>query len=104
MTVKAITDANYEAETNTGVTLTDFWATWCGPCKMQAPVIEALADELPAVKFVSMDVDQNSAVPSDLGIRSIPTLLVKKDGEVVERIVGYTPAHELNAILAQYVD
>ena len=102
MAVQDITDANFADATDTGVTLTDFWATWCGPCRMQSPVVETVAESMPEVKFNKMDVDQNPAAAQEFGIMAIPTLLVKKDGEVVERLTGFTPAHQLEAILAKY--
>ncbi|MGY1576037.1 thioredoxin [Pediococcus pentosaceus] len=102
--VEAITDANFEEKTNTGVTLTDFWATWCGPCRMQSPVVEQLADEMgDKVSFSKMDVDQNPETARNFGIMSIPTLLVKKDGAVVDSIVGYHSKEQLAEILDQYI-
>lgn len=102
--VEAITDQNFKDETKDGVVLTDFWATWCGPCKMQSPVVEKLAEERQDVKFTKMDVDQNPNTPKEFGIMAIPTLLIKKDGEVVDRITGYTPKEKLDEILDQYTD
>lgn len=102
--VKDITDANFEEETNEGVALVDFWATWCGPCRMQSPIIDELDEEMgDKVNFSKMDVDANPNTPQKFGIMGIPTLLVKKDGEVVEKLVGYTPKEKLEEILAQYV-
>ena len=88
--VAATTDKTFTTDTASGVTLTDFWATWCGPCRMQSPVVEQLADEMgDKVTFNKMDVDANPETASNFGIMSIPTLLVKKDGEVVDTLVGY---------------
>lgn len=102
--VKAITDANFESETKEGVVLVDFWATWCGPCRMQSPIIEELDEEMgDQVKFTKMDVDANPNTPQQFGIMGIPTLLIKKDGEVVEKLVGYTPKEALTDVLEQYV-
>lgn len=105
MAVLETTDATFVQDTANGVTLTDFWATWCGPCRMQSPVIEALAEELgDKVTFNKMDVDANQATPQEFGIMSIPTLLVKKDGEVVETIIGYHSKEQLTNVLSQYID
>lgn len=102
--VEAITDANFEEKTGTGVTLTDFWATWCGPCRMQSPVVEQLADEMgDQVNFTKMDVDQNPETARKFGIMSIPTLMVKKDGAVVDTIVGYHSKEQLAKILNKYL-
>lgn len=87
---QAITDKDFATETDEGLVLIDFWATWCGPCRMQAPILEQLSEEYDEdeVKIVKMDVDENPATPASFGIMSIPTLLLKKDGEVVEKAVG----------------
>lgn len=101
--VKAITDTNFEEETKEGIVLVDFWATWCGPCRMQSPIIEQLDDEIgDQVTFAKMDVDENPATAQNFGIMSIPTLMIKKDGEIVEKLIGYTPKEKLEQILDQY--
>ncbi|UJF14645.1 thioredoxin [Jeotgalibaca sp. MA1X17-3] len=103
--VKAITDAEFKTETDEGVVLVDFWATWCGPCRMQSPIIDELDTEIgDKVKFMKMDVDENPSTPQEFGIMGIPTLLVKKDGEVVEKLVGYTPKEALEEILEKYTN
>ena len=98
------TDKTFVDDTATGVTLTDFWATWCGPCRMQSPVVEELSEEMNDVKLTKMDVDENPETASSFGIMSIPTLMVKKNGEVVDTIVGYHDKSQLKKILDQYVD
>ena len=102
--VDEITDATFEEETSEGVVLIDFWATWCGPCKMQSPVIDQLSEERQDVNFYKMDVDQNQETARNLGIMAIPTLLIKKDGKIVDRLTGYTPKEKLEQILDQYTD
>ena len=102
--VEEISGKSFENETSEGVVLTEFWATWCGPCKMQSPVIEQLSQEMDDVKFTSVDVDQNQDLAKDLGIMAIPTLIIKKDGKIVDRLTGYTPKEKLEQILDQYAD
>lgn len=104
MTVKAVEDATFEKETSSGVTITDFWATWCGPCRMQSPVLEALSEEVDNVEFVKMDVDANPETPAKFSIRAIPTLLVQKDGEIVERLTGFHTKDQLANVLAKYTN
>lgn len=88
--VTELTDQTFDEKTNNGVTFTDFWATWCGPCRMQSPVIEQLAEEMgDKVFFSKVDVDANQETAAKFGIMSIPTMLIKKDGQVVDTIVGY---------------
>ncbi|MCH4009731.1 thioredoxin [Companilactobacillus sp.] len=100
-----ITDKTFEDETSKGVTLTDFWATWCPPCKMQGPILDQLDQEIgDKVKFTKMDVDANPATPTGFGIMSIPTLIIKKDGQVVEKLVGLHQKAQLKEVLAKYRD
>lgn len=100
--VQAITDSNFKAKTDAGLTLTDFWATWCGPCKMQSPIIEELAEEIDFADIYKIDVDENQDTAQELGIMSIPTLLIKKDGEIVEKLVGFHDKEQLKAILSKH--
>jgi thioredoxin 1 len=71
-----------------GVTIVDFWAEWCGPCHMIAPILEEMGEERPELKILKVDVDKNSALAEDFGIQSIPTLLIFKNKELVDRVVG----------------
>ena len=80
--------------------LVDFWAQWCGPCRMVAPVVEELAEEYEGrISFGKVDVDQNPKIASQFGIMSIPTLLIFKDGSPVSNIVGFRPKAELKRSL-----
>ena len=84
--------------------LVDFWAEWCGPCKMIAPIVEELAEEYDGkVKFVNLDVDSNPLVATRFAIRSIPTLLVFKDGQPVDQMVGAVPKVTLKRRLEQFI-
>ncbi len=87
--VVAVTDNEFSAKINKGVTLVDFWATWCGPCKALAPVIDSLATEYDGkISVLKMDVDNNPTTPSKFQVKGIPTVIVFKDGKEVDRIVG----------------
>jgi thioredoxin 1 len=92
LSIAAVTDASFELEVLQAgqPVLVDFWATWCAPCRMIAPVVEQVAKELDGrIKVMKMDIDANPATPGRLGIMSIPTLIIFKDGQPAERTVGY---------------
>lgn len=101
---QAITDKEFIEKTDNGLVLIDFWATWCGPCRMQSPILDQLSEEYSEseVKIVKMDVDENPETPASFGIMSIPTLVLKKDGEVVEKAVGVHSKEQLKAMIDQY--
>ena len=102
--VKVFTDENFETETNKGVVLVDFWATWCGPCRMQAPIIEQLADEMgDKVTIGKLDVDANPKTAQSFGIMSIPTLLIKKEDLVVDQLVGVHMIDQLKQALEKHL-
>ena len=98
--LQGVNDQNFNEETKEGVVLVDFWATWCGPCRMQSPIVDELDDVMgDEVTFCKMDVDENPETARAFGVMSIPTLVIKKDGEEVERLVGYTQKEKLQSIL-----
>lgn len=84
--------------------LVDFWATWCGPCKMIAPSLEELSEEMPNVKFVKVDIDKNGVYAAQLGIMSIPTLLIYKNGEVVGKQIGAMPKDAIKSFIESFID
>ena len=84
-----LTPENFEAVTNAGVSLVDFWAPWCGPCRMIAPVIEELAEEFEGTANIcKVNTDEQQDLAVKYGIRSIPTIIFMKDGEIVDQMVG----------------
>ena len=105
--VKEFTDANFEDDVTKSEipVLVDFWATWCGPCKAIAPLIEEIAEQYEGqVKVGKLDVDQNQNSAMKYGVRSIPTLLIMKDGEVINQIVGSVPKTEITDKLESIIN
>ncbi len=99
-----LTNENFEATVNEGVSLVDFWAPWCGPCRMIAPVIEELAGDFEGkANICKVNTDEQQELATKFAVRSIPTILLMKDGEIVETMVGAASkaafAEKLNALL-----
>ena len=98
MSTKAVTDASFATDVLSAdkPVLVDFWADWCGPCKMIAPALEEIADELSdKLSIVKMDIMENTRVPGDIGVQSIPLLVLFKDGKPVAQKLGAAPKSQL---------
>ncbi|HET7656873.1 MAG TPA: thioredoxin [Bacillales bacterium] len=103
MAIVKATDQNFTEETSEGLVLADFWAEWCGPCKMIAPVLEEIDTEMSdKVKIVKLDVDNNQETAGNFGVMSIPTLIFFKNGEIVDKVVGYQPKEALVEVINKH--
>ena len=99
-----LTTDNFVDETGKGVVMVDFWATWCVPCRAMAPVIEEIADQtIGKVKVGKVDIDQNGPLANKFGIQSIPTILIFKDGQLMETFIGVQSKAALVNALSKYV-
>ncbi len=104
MSTLVSTDADFAANIASGVTLVDFWAEWCGPCQIMLPRLEELASKVEGkAKIMKHDVDAHSATPSQFRIMSIPTIIVFKDGQPVEKFVGVQDTSVLEAAIAKHI-
>ena len=104
--VLAVTDGDFQNEVldHKGLAVVDFWATWCGPCRMVAPILDQLASEYAGkVKITKVDVDANQKTAATFSVRSIPTLLFIKDGKVVDQVVGALPKAQLQTYIDKHV-
>ena len=102
MAAIVITKENFDSEVlkAEGTVLVDFWATWCGPCRMLSPIVDEVASERPDVKVGKINVDEQPELAQQFGIMSIPTLLVFKNGEKVQESVGLIPKEKVEALLS----
>ena len=104
--VAAATDSNFETDVvkSSQLTLVDFWAEWCGPCRLLGPTIEQIADEYSGkMKVFKMNVDENPNTPSQFHIRGIPTVIFFKDGKVVDQLVGNQPKQAITQIIQKHL-
>ena len=92
-----LTNDNFEIEIQDGVCVVDFFATWCGPCKMLAPVFEELSGEMEGAKFFKVDVDQALDVARKFAITTVPTMIIFKDGQPVDKMIGFLPKEHIKA-------
>ena len=98
-----LSDANFKDEISKGKTVVDFWAAWCGPCRMIAPVIEQLASERSDLRFGKLNVDQNPRTASSFNVQGIPLLVFFKDGVEKGRVVGAVPRQKIESAISQYL-
>lgn len=101
---KEITDAEFvkEVEQSQGVVFVDFWAPWCGPCVMMAPVFDKMAEKYPDIKFVKVNTTNDMEKAGELGVTGIPCIIVFKDGKEVERLVGFRPEPAFEEAVKKY--
>ncbi len=105
--VKEVTDETFEQEVEQveGVAMVDFWAAWCGPCRIVSPIVDQLAEEYAGqVKVAKVDVDSSQRTAMRFNIRSIPSILFFKDGQHVDTVIGAVPKHHLEQRLKQHLD
>ncbi|HCV9036190.1 thioredoxin [Staphylococcus aureus] len=104
MAIVKVTDADFDSKVESGVQLVDFWATWCGPCKMIAPVLEELAADYEGkADILKLDVDENPSTAAKYEVMSIPTLIVFIDGQPVDKVVGFQPKENLAEVLDKHL-
>ncbi len=98
--IKELNDQTFDSQIKTGVALVDFWAPWCGPCRMQAPILEQVASKIGGKAVIAkLNVDDYGEIAARYGIRGIPTLILFKDGEPIQQMVGLQPEQRLIAAI-----
>lgn len=104
MSIASITDQSFLAEVETeGTVLVEFWASWCPPCKTILPVLEQLSEELPDLKIVKLNVDDEPETPGRFHVMSLPTMIVFKDGQAADKFVGFKSKDALKALVTRYL-
>lgn len=104
MAIEHVTDQNFAEKTAEGLVLIDFWAPWCGPCKMIAPVLDEIDAEMgDKVKILKLNVDENQETAGKFGVMSIPTLLLMKDGNIVDQVIGFQPKEALVNVINRHL-
>lgn len=104
MAIEHVTDQNFAEKTAEGLVLVDFWAPWCGPCKMIAPVLDEIDAEMgDKVKILKLNVDENQETAGKFGVMSIPTLLLMKDGNIVDQVIGFQPKESLVNVINRHL-
>ena len=96
---QVLNNDNFNVEIEKGVCIVDFFATWCGPCKMLAPVFEELSGEVEGARFYKVDVDQALDIARQFAITTVPTMIIFKDGEAVDKLIGFVPKDQIRTKL-----
>ncbi|MBN3033918.1 MAG: thioredoxin [Candidatus Saganbacteria bacterium] len=104
--VNEITDADFktEVEDEKKTVFVDFWAPWCGPCRMMAPVVEKISEKYPRIKFCKIDTQENMEKAADYSVTGIPCIVVFQNGREVERLVGFRPEAEFEKAVKKYAE